>query len=142
MADFQARVPLRRYEDFWDDYWSGAFPILENCTWPGKIRYFALTSGTTTGETKHIPVTAEMLRANSHAIQDLLSIHLVARPLSRVMQGKGLLLGGSTDLKATGTGRLIAVTSVGSKPMKSLGGRPPMCFRIANWRTWSTGTKK
>ena len=99
VAEFQAHVPLRRYEDFWADYWSDAFPVLEDCTWPGKIRYFAQTSGTTSGETKHIPVSDEILRANSHAIQDLLSHHLVARPLSRVTQGKGLLLGGSTDLK-------------------------------------------
>ena len=104
VAEFQARVPVRRYEDFWADYWSRPFPVLENCTWPGTIPYFALTSGTTSGKTKHIPVTHEMLGANSQAVQDLLSCHLVNRPLSQIWQGKGLLIGGSTDLKALAPG--------------------------------------
>src|SRR5262245_7445123 len=31
-ADYQARVPLREYEDFWDQYWRPAFPLLDNVT--------------------------------------------------------------------------------------------------------------
>ncbi len=104
VAEFQSKVPLRRYEEFWADYWSVKFPVLEDCTWPGKVPYFALTSGTTSGNTKHIPVTHEMLNANSRAVRDLLSFHLVARPFSRIWQGKGLLLGGSTDLRELAPG--------------------------------------
>ncbi len=26
VADYQERVPLRRYEDFWDAYWNDPFP--------------------------------------------------------------------------------------------------------------------
>ena len=104
VADDQARVPLRRYEEFFEEYWSKTFPVLENCTWPGTIPYFAMTSGTTTGQTKHIPLTYEMLQSNSNAIQDLLAFHLVARPLSRITHGKGLLLGGSTDLQELAPG--------------------------------------
>ena len=104
VAEFQTRVPLRRYEDFWTEYWGDTFPILENCTWPGTIPYFALTSGTTSGKTKNIPVTYEMLNENSQAVQDLLSFHISWRPFSRVWRGKGLLLGGSTDLRELSTG--------------------------------------
>ena len=104
VADYQARVPLRRYEEFWADYWSDSFPVLEDCTWPGKIPYFALTSGTTSGHTKHIPLTHEMLDSNSQAVRDLLSFHLISHPFSRIGQGKGLLLGGSTDLQELAPG--------------------------------------
>jgi len=98
VQDFQDRVPLRRYEDFWNDYWKAEFPRLENCSWPGEIPYFALTAGTTTGVTKYIPCSREMLAANFRAAQDLLFHHLLNRPNSRILCGKGFMLGGSTDL--------------------------------------------
>src|SRR4051794_40910371 len=57
IADFQARVPLRRYEEMWRDYWQPAFPRLVDCSWPREIGCFALSSGTTSGTTKYIPVS-------------------------------------------------------------------------------------
>lgn len=35
VADYQQRVPIRTFDDFWIDYWSEPFPLLENVTWPG-----------------------------------------------------------------------------------------------------------
>lgn len=104
VADFQDRVPLRNYEDFWNDYWKAGFPRLENCTWPGTIPYFARTSGTTTGVTKYIPCSRDMLLANARAAQDILVHHLVNRPTSRILGGKFFLLGGSTDLREEAPG--------------------------------------
>ncbi len=98
VSDYQEQVPLRRYEDFWRDYWQADFPVLTHCTWPGKIPYFALTSGTTTGSSKYIPVSREMLHANLKAAWSILMFHLLNRPDSQVVGGKGLILGGSTDL--------------------------------------------
>src|SRR5262245_15379996 len=54
IAGFQRRVPLRDYEAFWQEFWQPAFPDLGGVTWPGPIRYLALSSGTTTGSTKYI----------------------------------------------------------------------------------------
>jgi GH3 auxin-responsive promoter len=98
VADFQRQVPLRRYEDFWRDYWQAAFPRLIDVSWPGVIPYFALSSGTTTGETKHIPVSPAMNASNRRAALDLLVFHVAARPASRILAGKNFMLGGSTDL--------------------------------------------
>ncbi|MBL9097735.1 MAG: GH3 auxin-responsive promoter family protein [Alphaproteobacteria bacterium] len=98
VADFQAAVPLRRYDDFWKAYWKPAFPVIENVTWPGRVPYFAVTSGTTAGASKYIPVTADMNRSNTLAGLDLLTHHVTARPKSRVFGGKSFMLGGSTDL--------------------------------------------
>ncbi len=96
---FQNRVPLRRYEEFWESYWRASFPRLVDCCWPGTIPYFAETSGTTTGATKHIPVTHAMNRANMRAAADLLVHHLVNRPQSRLFAGRSFMLGGSTALR-------------------------------------------
>jgi hypothetical protein len=95
---FQARVPLRRYEDFWREWWKPSFPRLKDASWPGMIPYFAATSGTTTGATKYIPVSRQMVAANRRAALDILAHHLAARPDSRVLGGRNFMLGGSTDL--------------------------------------------
>lgn len=98
VAAFQAQVPLRRYEDFWREWWQPAFPMLTNVTWPGRIPYFAVSSGTTTGNNKYIPVSRQMLRSNEHAVLDMFTHHLAARPDSRVLEGRNFMIGGSTDL--------------------------------------------
>ncbi|MGM0561908.1 MAG: GH3 family domain-containing protein [Pseudomonadota bacterium] len=95
---FQKSVPLRQYEDFWQVYWQESFPRLDNITWPGRIPWFAVTSGTTTGKTKYIPVTDRMLASNRKAGLDVITWHLQAHPESRLFAGKSFLLGGSTAL--------------------------------------------
>jgi hypothetical protein len=104
VADFQLRVPLRSYEDFWEAYWKATFPILRDMTWPGLIPYFALTSGTSTGRTKYIPVSHEMNASNRRAALDILVHHITACPASRVLGGKSFILGGSTDLERLAPG--------------------------------------
>jgi hypothetical protein len=96
--DYQQRVPLRTYEHFWADYWQHKFPTLDNCTWPGRIPYFANSSGTTSGQAKFLPVTVDMINSNLKATTDLLAYHLINRPSSKVLGGKICLLGASTDL--------------------------------------------
>jgi hypothetical protein len=98
VAEYQRRVPLRTYQDFWREYWGGDFPHLQDCTWPGLIRYFADTSGTTSGVRKHIPVSRAMLTSNTRAAFDLFVHHLANHPGSRLLAGKNFMLGGSTAL--------------------------------------------
>jgi hypothetical protein len=104
VQDFQDRVPIRTYEELWNGYWKAEFPELTDCTWPGTIPYFALTAGTTTGVTKHIPCSRAMLDANFRAAQDILFHHLLNRPTSRILGGKAFILGGSTDLRKEAPG--------------------------------------
>jgi hypothetical protein len=97
-AAFRARVPLRHYEDFWQEYWRQTFPRLVDCCWPGRVPFFAETSGTSAGVTKFIPLSRAMLRSHRHAGLDLLVHHLASRPRSRLFGGRHLLLGGSASL--------------------------------------------
>jgi hypothetical protein len=97
--DFQRRVPTRTYEDLWGAYLKDRYPVFEDLTWPGRIPYLALTSGTTTGATKYIPVSREMLASNQKAARTLIASYLAARPRSRLFGGKLFFLGGSTALE-------------------------------------------
>ena len=98
LADYRARTPIRGYEAFWDEYWRAPFPRLVDCTWRGRIPWFAVSSGTTRGASKFIPVSREMGAANTRAAADLLVHHVAARPGSRILAGRMFMLGGSTGL--------------------------------------------
>ena len=104
VAEFQKRVRLRRYEDFWSEYWKADFPRVSDSTWPGLMPYYALTSGTSTGTTKYIPCSREMVRSNARAAIDIVVHHLANRPRSRLFGGKSFMLGGSTDLSGLAPG--------------------------------------
>jgi hypothetical protein len=98
VAEYQQRVPLRSYEQFWEEFWKPAFPRLTNCTWPGTMPFFAVSSGTSSGRTKYIPLSHQMVRSNTKAGTDLLAYHVLNRPQSKLMGGRSFMLGGSTDL--------------------------------------------
>ena len=104
LAEYQRRVRLRRYEDFWRAWWRPAFPVLRGATWPDRTPFFALSSGTSAGPTKYIPVTGAMLRSNRRAALDVLVHHLRRHPHSRILAGRSFMLGGSTVLHAEGCG--------------------------------------
>lgn len=66
--------------------------------WPGLVRDYAQTSGTTAGD-KFIPVTGEMLASNYRAALDIFAhAQRFGVSLPRLLGGKALFLGGSTDL--------------------------------------------
>ena len=104
VADFQRRVPLRTYEDLWDAYLKDAYPRFDDLTWPGPIPFLALTSGTTQGATKYIPVSREMVASNRKAAKTMVAFHMANRPGSRLFRGRIFLLGGSTDLESPAEG--------------------------------------
>src|SRR3954463_12594098 len=99
VADYQKAVPLRTYEDIWKLYFRDQYPLFDDLTWPGLIPYLALTSGTTQGATKYIPISRAMLASNRKAAQTMVAYHLAGRPDSRLFHGRMFFLGGSSDLE-------------------------------------------
>ncbi len=94
---FRASVPVRRYEDLvpWIERAKRGEP---GVLWPGRCAHFAVSSGTTAGRTKFIPVTAEMLAHFRRAGLDALCLHALRRGNPGVFHGRHLFLGGSTEL--------------------------------------------
>src|SRR6185312_5029365 len=95
VEDFQARVPVRTYEALWNAYLKDAYPRFDDLTWSGRIPYLALTSGTTQGATKYIPVSWQMVASNRKAAKTMVAYHLTDRPHSRLFRGRLFFLGGS-----------------------------------------------
>jgi GH3 auxin-responsive promoter len=99
VAQYQEKVPLRDYEAFWTHYWKDPFPFLQGVTWPDELPYFALSSGTTSGSTKYVPLSRQMLASNSKAALTMLALFHVVHPCDRLADGRIFFLGGSTDLQ-------------------------------------------
>ncbi|MEP7195338.1 MAG: GH3 auxin-responsive promoter family protein [Saprospiraceae bacterium] len=94
--DFIDRVPVRDYEGlktYFDAIKSGAKDIL----WPGKPKYLAKTSGTTSG-TKYIPITKQSLPNHIESGKNALFSYLNQSPLTRIFDGRMLFLSGTPEL--------------------------------------------
>jgi hypothetical protein len=102
IADYQARVALRDYEAHWQDYWQKCYPQTHGATWPEQVPYYALSSGTTSGVTKYIPVSRAMLASNQKAALTSLAWFRAAHPDVPLFNGRLFFLGGSTDLRPAG----------------------------------------
>ena len=97
---FQQWVPVHDYQKIYDEWWIQTLEGVPDVTWPGKIYYYALSSGTSESASKYIPVTKDMLRSNRvNYLRQLLSL-ISYEKLPRNAVTKGfLMLGGSTDLQ-------------------------------------------
>ncbi|MCU4176225.1 GH3 auxin-responsive promoter family protein [Carboxylicivirga sp. N1Y90] len=95
---FAERVPVCDYE--------GVRPYIErlrngekNLLWPGEIKWFAKSSGTTSTKSKFIPVTKEALEdCHFRGGKDVLALYHEKHPNSEMFSGKCLTLGGSHQI--------------------------------------------
>ena len=91
-------MPLQEYDDVkhWvDRLMKGEKDLL----WPGEIKWFAKSSGTTSDKSKFIPVSRESLEeCHYKGGKDMLSIYYHNRPDSLFFSGKGLVVGGSSQI--------------------------------------------
>jgi len=102
VSDYQQRVPLAEYPDF-EPWWRRALEGERDVTWPGRIRDFAVTSGTTGGN-KLIPVSDEAVRSHRRGGRDALFFYVAGTGDTRLFRGRMLFLGGSTDLRQMSSG--------------------------------------
>ena len=122
--DFIAQVPVNTYEELKGDIdrmRQGESDIL----WPGRVKWYAKSSGTTNDKSKFIPVSPEGLQKIHYAGgRDSVAIYLRNNPKSRMFDGKGLILGGSHspnyNLKDSLVGDLSAILIENINPLVNL----------------------
>jgi hypothetical protein len=97
---FQQLIPTFDYTTIYQQWWHKAKEGIPDVCWPGKVHYFALSSGTSDASSKFIPITKELIRSNTiTSFKQLLSLAKYEDvPKSAI--GKGwMILGGSTQLQ-------------------------------------------
>lgn len=111
---YQEHIPVHNYLSI-KKWWQRSFDGEKSVCWPGKIPYFALSSGTTDQASKYIPVSAEMKKRLIRS--SLRQIWYIARcknvPAETVAK-HSLMIGGSTDLNYNGinySGDLSGITT-------------------------------
>jgi hypothetical protein len=97
---FQELVPIFNYNSIHEKWWHKTLKGVPDVCWPGKIKYFALSSGTSESSSKYIPVTNDLMVGNRIVmLKQFLSLRSY-EGVSWKNVGKGfLMLGGSTDLQ-------------------------------------------
>lgn len=97
---FKERVPVQDYE--------GLMPHIirlrqgeKNLLWPGEIKWFAKSSGTTSAKSKFIPISREALNdCHYQGGRDTLVIYNQLIPNNNLFSGKTLTLGGSHQINS------------------------------------------
>lgn len=97
---FQKEVPTYDYSKINKEWWHKTLEGKPDICWPGKIKYFALSSGTSEAASKYIPITNDLIKGNrTIMIKQLLTLRTYHDiPVKSI--GKGwLFIGGSSDLQ-------------------------------------------
>lgn len=131
--DFAKNVPINTYEELKGDIdrmRHGEKDVL----WPGCVRWYAKSSGTTNDKSKFIPITQDALQ-NIHykGGLDTVAFYFNNNPKSRIFDGKGLILGGSHspnyNLSNSLVGDLSAILIENINPLANIARVP--CKRTA-----------
>lgn len=98
IEEFQKRLPIWRYEEF-SPYIERIRKGEQNILWPGKIKWFAKSSGTTNDKSKFIPISCESLHGcHFRGGRDVLAVYMRNFPDTHIYTGKTLTLGGSVQI--------------------------------------------
>lgn len=112
VQDFRERIPIKDYEQlrpYFDRVAKGEADVL----WPGKPKYLAKTSGTTSG-VKYIPITRDSVANHFNTARDASINHAYLAENLQIFDGKLIFLSGSPTLTETGgikTGRLSGIVN-------------------------------
>jgi len=136
---FQKTVPVYDYQSIFDAWWHKALKGNRDVSWPGKIKYFALSSGTSESASKHIPVTRDMIKAiQKGTMKQILSTKHFNLSKEQY-ETEILFVGGSTNLNFNGTyfsGDLSGITT-GTQPrwFQNFTLPGPDIRSLSNWET-------
>jgi len=99
---FCRNVPTHDYNQIFEKWWHKTLKGEANICWPGKTRFFALSSGTSEATSKHIPITRDMIKANQKtSVRQILTLSYFSLPGDFYLKGI-MMLGGSTNLNFNG----------------------------------------
>ena len=102
ITPFQKNVPIVTYEQFYESWLYKVLENTKNVILPGKIQYFALSSGTTGAPSKKIPVSKNTIRSfQKTSIKQISVLCQLDLPIE-FYQKQVLVVGGSSKLEEVG----------------------------------------
>jgi len=110
---FCQHVPISNYS-LMHEWWQREYNGESNITWPGRPKYFALSSGTTEGSSKYIPVTQDGLKSIMRGSRRQLFTVFKTDVPKDFFTKDYLMISGSTDLNFNGisySGDLSGITT-------------------------------
>jgi hypothetical protein len=121
---YARNVPVNTYEELKGDIdrmRHGEDSVL----WPGRVKWYAKSSGTTNDKSKFIPVSYDGLQhIHYQGGRDVVALYLRDHPDSRIFDGKSLILGGSHaanyNLPGSLVGDLSAILIENINPLANL----------------------
>ncbi|HEX7016399.1 MAG TPA: GH3 auxin-responsive promoter family protein [Cyclobacteriaceae bacterium] len=100
---FKAHIPIHTYDAIFNTWWKRCLAGERDVCWPGRVKYFALSSGTSEASSKYIPVTKDMTKAiQKTSIRQILTLSKYDVP-AHIFESGILMLGGSTHLNHRGS---------------------------------------
>ncbi len=130
-ADFRQAVPVRDYEDlvpYLDRVVAGEADVL----WPGKPRYLAKTSGTTSG-VKYIPLTRESAPYHFSGARDAAMSYVHETGRAGFLDKKLIFLSGSPELTVKNGVRVGRLSGISNHFV-------PAYLRTNQLPSWETNT--
>ena len=117
--EYRSIVPLRDY--------NGHKPWIDrvrndelHVMWPGRVKWHAKSSGTTSDRSKFIPVTEDALeKCHYKGGKDLLAMYVDAAPKAKLYGGRHLILGGTGRTEEADNGTLtgdLSAIIIGNLP--------------------------
>ncbi|HMY83548.1 MAG: GH3 auxin-responsive promoter family protein [Saprospiraceae bacterium] len=95
---FRSTVPIFDYDKIHNEWWHRLLECEPDVCWPGRVRNFALSSGTSGSASKFIPVSRDMQRSMRKAglrlFMNMANVGIPAHMFNKAM----LMIGGSASL--------------------------------------------
>ncbi len=138
LREYRERVPVSDFGAFRSAITEMREHGARDVLWPGLIKHYAQTSGTTAGD-KFIPVSQEMMRSNFRSAMDIFALApSFGVSLPDLTRGRSLFLGGSTDLSINqhgiATGDLSGlVTPLIRWPLSEIYSPGPTVALMSDW---------
>src|SRR2546423_3715203 len=97
---FQELVPVHDYNKIYNNWWKKTLEGVPDVTWPGKIKYYALSSGTSEAASKYIPITKDLIRSNTiNYVRQFITLFSYEKLPRNAMTKGFLMIGGTTDFQ-------------------------------------------
>lgn len=98
IQSYQKIVPIFTYEKFYQDWIIYMLKDIPNVTWPGVIKYYALSSGTTQGSSKFLPISKAFIKSCSRNTKNIFYNIYKRGRLNNIFTKDILTVGGSSLL--------------------------------------------